>query len=78
MKEITILLPSVDPPDVDDTLITIIHNITSKLKEKLDLKIIWVIFRLRKNFSNNAKKNIDGNGMKRISKLILKNYNKIS
>ena len=48
MKKVTILLPSVDPPDVNDSLVTTLHNVTSKLKEKCDLKIIWVVFRPEK------------------------------
>ena len=44
MKTVTLLIPTVEMPDVQDIVVRQIKNISSKLKEKCSLKLIWVVF----------------------------------
>ena len=44
MKNITILIPKIKPPDVSDIVTTQIENILSALKEKFTLTVVWIIF----------------------------------
>ena len=47
-KKVTVLIPRPRPPDSQEIIITEIRNILDKLKEKYDLKIIWVLFQPKK------------------------------
>ena len=44
MKEITILIPNMRPPFVHGIETTQSQNIINKLKEKIDVRTVWVIF----------------------------------